>query len=99
MKAEKQLPNKNPVSVCIEKYQRKSVRLSWFKYRQVTGTAQEQQGNKVREQIDSHNDGHRQPSKRRNQRECSAYRSKTLSENFSMNLEQRRISPRMGLPK
>jgi len=24
---------------------------------------------------------------------------KTLSENFSMNLEQRRISPRMGLPK
>jgi hypothetical protein len=25
--------------------------------------------------------------------------AKTLSENFSMNLEQRRISPRMGLPK
>src|SRR5215218_4786205 len=25
--------------------------------------------------------------------------TKTLSENFSMNLEQRRISPRMGLPK
>ena len=24
--------------------------------------------------------------------------AKTLSENFSMNLEQRRISPRMGLP-
>jgi putative transposase len=24
---------------------------------------------------------------------------KTLSENFCMNLEQRRISPRMGLPK
>ena len=24
--------------------------------------------------------------------------TKTLSENFSMNLEQRRISPRMGLP-
>ena len=26
-------------------------------------------------------------------------RAETLSENLSMNLEQRRISPRMGLPK
>src|SRR5215211_6252950 len=75
MKAEKQLPNKNPISVYIEKYQRESLRLSWFEYRQVTSTAQKQQGSKIRKQIDPHNDGHRQPGKRRNQRERSAYRS------------------------
>jgi hypothetical protein len=32
-------------------------------------------------------------------RELEQNLSKSLSENFSMNLEQRRISPRMGLPK
>jgi hypothetical protein len=58
----------------IEKKQHESIQLIWFEYCQVIGTAQKQQGGKIRKQIDSLNNGHRRPGKRRNQRKCSAYR-------------------------